>query len=289
MDIDFKTLFSGIAVIVSIFSYDKARKSLKLSQKQHEENQRLNIRQALSIQYKEYIEIYNSEFEKHKQLTSELSTLINRTNSSIGDIFDFYDNGYRSEKNQGKHARHVYNEAHELIKKVFQDELSWQTPECIKDRLSYYRHLDLSSCETEDKGFHLHYDKSIKENIYTLNKAINPENKDKFTQDVLSKIYEFKQFYDKNKKTISSSILALENGLSKNKLEEFKLQENYELYRLYKQFLYLLKHIQKSSIIFLSNDQDTKYINIGDIIAYGADMSIINNLILNVSFLTYEK
>lgn len=288
MDIDYKTVFAGLAVIISALSYQKASKSLKVSQEQHEENKKLNIRKALSEQYKEYIEIYNHEFNKHDQMMSDLSTLINRTNSSIGDIFDFYDNNFRTEHNDRKYARHIYNEVHELILKSFQEELSWQMPENIKFRLHYYRDLDTESLETKSKNRISPYDQAIQNDMYTLDQLVDKNKKKEFFNDVMQKILEVRNFFEKHKETINSSIILLERGLVKNKLEEFKLQENYELYHYYIQFLNLLKHIQKSPINYIS-DKEFPYLYTGRIIAYGADMSMINDLILNVSFFTYKN
>lgn len=287
MDIDYKTVFAGVAVVISALSYQKARKSLKLSQEQHEENKKLNIRKALSEQYKEYVETYNDEFNKHKQIMSDLSTLLNRTNSSIGDIFDFYDNKFRTEYNERMYARHIYNEVNELIMKSFQEELSWQTPENIKFRLNYYRDINVESLESKNQNKVSPYDQTIQNDMHTLDRLVDKNKKKEFFSDIMQKVLEVRNFFKTHEETISSSIVVLERGLAKNKLEEFKLQENYELYRFYIQLLHLLRHIQKSSINYIS-DKDYPYLYTGKIVAYGADMSMINDLILNVSFFTYK-
>lgn len=288
MDIDYKTVFAGLAVVISVLSYLKASKSLKFSQVQHEENKKFNLRKALSEQYKEYVTTYNDEFNKHNQMMSDLSTLLNRTNSSIGDIFGFYDNKFRTEYNDRKYARHIYNEAHELIMKSFQEELSLQTPEFIKEVLNYYRDLNIESLETRNKNLLFPYEQTIQNDIYTLDRLVDKDKKKDFFSDVMEKILEVRNFFKTNEEAINSSIVLLERGLAKNKLEEFKLQENYELYRFYTQFLCLLKHIQKSPITYIS-DKNFSYLYTGMIVEYGADMSIINDLILNVSFFTYSK
>lgn len=288
MEIDYKTMFAGIAVVISALSYQKARRSLKLSEEQHEENKKLNIRKALSEQYKEYVDIYNDEFHKHNQMMSDLSTLINKTNSSIGDIFDFYDNKFRTEYNDRMYARHIYNEVHELISKSFQEELSWQTPENIKFRLNYYRDINVESLESKNQNKVSPYDQTIQNDMYTLDQLVDKTKKKEFFSDVMQKILEVKNFFKNHEETVNSSIVVLERGLAKNKLEEFKLQENYELYRFYIQLLYLLRHIQKSSINYIS-DKDFPYLYTGKLVAYGADLSMINDLILNVSSFTYER
>jgi hypothetical protein len=288
MEIDYKTMFAGIAVVISALSYQKARRSLKLSEEQHEENKNLNIRKALSEQYKEYVDIYNNEFHKHNQMMSDLSTIINKTNSRIGDIFDFYDNKFRTEYNDRMYARHIYNEVHELISKSFQEELSWQTPENIKFRLNYYRNINVESLESKNQNKVSHYDQTIQNNMYTLDQLVDKTKKKEFFNDVMQKILEVKNFFKNHEETVKSSIVVLERGLAKNKLEEFKLQENYELYRFYIQLLYLLRHIKKSSINYIS-DKDFQYLYTGKLVAYGADLSMINDLILNVSSFTYER
>ena len=287
MDIDYKTVFTGLAVMISGLSYLKASKSLKLSQAQHEENKKLNLRKALAEQYKEYVEIYNDEFNKHNQMLSDLSALLNRTNSSIGNIFDLYDNKFSADYNDRKYASHIYNEVHELIMKSFQEELSWQSPGNIKEKLDYYRDINIESLETENRNFGFPYAQTIQNYIYILDQLVNKDKKKDFFSNVIQKILEVRNFLKKNEEAINSSIIALKRGLIKNKLEEFKLQENYELYRFYIQLLYLLEHIQKSSINYI--DIESSYLYTGKIVAYGADMSIINDLILNVSFFTYHK
>jgi len=283
MEIDLKTLFAGIAVFISILSYNKAKRSLEYSQKQHEENKAIALKEFILSKSEFYIDLYNIEYLKISKLTNELSALCVLTNTNIGLLFDSYENNFRNEQDGFNQAlRHIYNETHELIMKSFKDEISWQIPENLYWRLAYFKKIDINLGDEKDINDYIKFDKEIKKGIFLLSKSIDKKNQQQFYDDFLTKMKPITTYLEQISKEIQISIKNLENGLQKNKIENFDLQQNYQVYRLYEQLLNFLKLIDQSKINSLQDYDQSPYLPISKIIYMGANMSILNQLIFRV-------
>ena len=284
MEIDLKTVFAGIAVFISVLSYFKAKRSLEYSQKQHEENKAITLKEFILSKSEFYIDLYNTEYLKINKLTGELSTLCASTNTNIGLLFDHHENNFRNEESGFQKAlRHVYDETHKLIMESFKDEISWQTPENLYWRLAYFKKIDISLGDEEDINNYIKFNQKIKQGIFLLSKSIDKNRQQELYDDFLKETKSIVNFLEKISKEVKVSIENLENGLQKNKIENFDLQQNYKVYRLYKQLLNFLKLIDQSRINSLQSYERDPYLPISKIVYIGANMSILNQLIFRVS------
>ncbi len=285
METDFKTIFAGIAVILSVISLFIARKSFEYSKESHQENKRINYDNFITSESKYYIELYSNEHIKFKQFNNDLSTVMGSANRSIGELFELYENKYKKEQNISQALRHIYVDTHELISKVYEKDLSWQTPEYIYNQMNYFRniHIDLDLKRINE---YILNDERIKNNLNILSKSINKEDGQKIYDDFLLKIKPVNLLINDKLEDIKKSIQNLEEGLDKNKAENFDLQENYKLYRLYRLYKQLLNHlkmIERSWIKSLLKYDKTPFLPIIRIVYIGANMTMINELIFRVN------
>lgn len=284
MIIDWKTIFAGIAIVVSLISLFISIKNYRFSRRQHAEKQDLDFRKILAAEHKPYLELYHKELLKIKAISNDLSSLLNTTNSNIGTLFQKY--SVKSLVNYDNLGC-TYDQTHELIKQAFQRELSWQTPENIYSRLTFFKNVDFKDYDGLNPDFFNF--QSIKKNIVMLEDLIPNENKSKLYNDFLLEIDSLATFFDSNDESIKESIEILENELMKNSFEEFPLKYSYKLYRLYKQLLNLLKFISQSRIQLIFKYERTPYLKTNTIVFIGANIAIINALLNAVVFSYLEE
>lgn len=230
---------------------------------------------------KKYIDIYNKELKKTKENTEKFSFLLNNTNKKIGELFDCFQT-----KNSNKCLRHIYDEVIEDIEKNFHIELSYQTTENIYSRLAYFKNINLNIDKeiTFIKDFFL--SKNIYKNLQILENSIS--QKDKLYTEFIAEMHDFVDYHTNILPHIEQSIKNLENSLTDNKIEVFKFKENYKAYRLYKQLLLFLKYIEQTRIPTLIQDKEIPFLPISQIVYIGANLKIINEVLLRVYYDYYE-
>jgi len=286
--IELKTLFIGApsiaafsSLLIALRSYKLAKKAYSLSENTYQFNKDIAENEYIIRNSKPYIEIYNRELKSIKKVTNRLSHLLVSINSHLGYTFESYQNSYNKENGISKHLRHIYDETHELIAKSFEDELSYQTPENIYSRLSGFKNINIGIDLERNITGNEYKSKQIISNIAILTNSINDADQKKLYKDFIDAMKKIVEFIVSIKGDIESSMKNLEDGLSDNQIENFNLQENYELYKLYKQLLIFSKLINQSEITAI---EDNPYLPISTIIYYGSNMHILNEVLLRVSF-----
>lgn len=287
MESDWRTLFSGFAIIIASISLFISIKNYKFSKQQHQEKQDFDFKKTLASEHKSYIDLYSQELQKIKKITDNLSHLLVSTNSNIGLSFEKYENNFLTEHFITRHLRHIYDETHELIKDSFKNQLSWQTPQYIYSRLTYFKNLRFDDDDSLNPD--ILYIKQIKKNVQLLSCSINQDDQSKLYNDFLSILKELAVFFEKINDEIIKSTEILENALIKNSFEEFKLENNYKLYRLYIQLINFLKFVSHCRIQQVIEYEKNPNFKINNIVFIGANICIINELLLRVSFNIWEE
>ena len=274
---DTKTIFIGLSTLVSFSSLVIAIKSYRFTKEKNEKDRELEYSNYLIENSKKYVDLYNSELKKTKENTDNFSHLLVKTNIKIGELFDFFQT-----KTSSKHLSHIYDEVIEDIEKNFDIELSYQTTENIYDRLARFKNINLNIDKEITFIDNTFLSKKIYENLQVLENSIS--QKDQLYTVFIAEMHDFIQYHTNILAHVKESIKNLENGLSDNKIETFNFQENYKAYKLYKQLLLFLKYIEQTRIPTLIQNKEVPYLPISQILYIGANLKIINEVLLRVYF-----
>ena len=272
-----KTIFIGISTLVAFISLIISMKSYRFTKKRSEEDREIEYNKYLNENSKKYINIYNKELKNTKESTEGFSHLLVSTNTKIGELFDLFRN-----KTSSKHLRHIYDEIIEDIEKNFDSELSYQTVENIYNRLAYFKNINLNEDNEITFLDNSHLSEKIYKNLQILENSVS--NKNELYKEFISIMDDFIKYRANILNTIKQSIKNLEDSLNDNQIETFNFQENYKAYKLYKQLLLFLKYIEQTRISLLIQSKEPPFLPISQIIYIGANLKIINEMLLRVYF-----
>ncbi|VAW58308.1 hypothetical protein MNBD_GAMMA08-66 [hydrothermal vent metagenome] len=291
-----------LAITISILSFIVSIYTYKKTYELNLDTRNLNYRKALSEQFDEYSTLLHSEYWKLKDDLSNLSSALCDTNASIGNILDKYDSRNKRHLRQHvRHLRHLYVDLHDEITDRFKPELPYQTSENIYQRLAMFKHLDPDSDFRKRKKKRRNifswkgYNKSYQEHkLKESEKFINSFIELTGSIDKSDSINIYNEFVDACKELkdmlviikikCNASYNVLESGTLKNNLQEFKLWENSPLYFRYRQYKCLMKLIDQSRIYTLNSVEEPPYLTVSEIVYYGANINMINELLCETSF-----
>jgi hypothetical protein len=92
------------------------------------------------------------------------------------------------------------------------------------------------------------------------------------------------EFFEKHAQKLADSLHALESGWVRNKLEEFRLSENPELYRRYHLFMNTLRFLLNCKPFRHGLDTTAKHWPVGSIVVLGSTIAMVNWLICEAVF-----
>jgi len=249
------------------------------------ETRNLNLRRNNSEQYDEYSRLLHSEYMKLNEDLSSLAEKLCNTNASIGNLLDKYDSRcVNTAKQYQRHLRHIYSSLCDNISNNFKHELSYQNAENIYYRLGIFKDLDcrlniqamLVNTLEEPEGF--------SDSFIELTESFDKAKNDKLYNDFLDTCKELVYSIQKIKIKCKESYDLLESGNIKNNLQEFKLKENWSLNFQYKQYKCLMRLIDMSRVGNLNNAGETPCFTLSNIVYFGANINMLNELICQTSY-----
>lgn len=294
-------MISILSLGISLYTYKKTYK-LRL------DIRNLNSRKAISEQFDEYSTLLHSEYLKLKDDLSKLSSTLCSANTSIGNVLDRYDNRNRNTSIQyQRYLRHLYVDLHRDITESFKHELSWQTAENIYHRLAIFKNKNLDRRldfkKSTKKWKNLFYRKrnnssypehtlmesdGFKNSFVELTESINMSDYIAIYNEFVDVCKELKEALNLIRRKCKKSYDLLESGTIKNSLQEFKLWEYSPLRDRYTQFKCLMKFIHLSRLRTLSNVEESPYLTLSQILYYGANIDMINELLCMTVFSSRE-
>ncbi len=156
-----------------------------------------------------------------------------------------------------------------MLTQEFKNELFWQNIQRIYNELAYYKTIDIKFEDANN-------DTDI---VYALRLlTVSTHNHQELYNEFLNTMEMISKYFLEILPQIQLSIENLEQGLEKNKIENFDLNENERVYRLYTRLLFFLKFIKHSGIHNIDEFNKDPYLPINEVIYYGAIMSIITKI-----------
>jgi hypothetical protein len=289
-------IYHYLAITISLISLGISIYTYKKTYKLNLQSSNLNVRKSISEQFDEYSTLLHSEYCKLNEDLSKFSTILSCSNTVIGNVLDKYDSrSSNTSKNYQKCLRHIYCDLYRDITASFKYELSWQTTENIYYRLSVIRDLRTTDLNTTTAYWQNLFQSNTNTNQYPestliesegfiksfveLTESIDESKYKNLYNETVNACGELKEFLKDIKPRCKESYDLLESGVIKNNLQEFKLWEYSPLYTRYRQFQRLLKLIDQSRLCSLNIVEDTPHLTLSQIVYFGANIDMINNLL----------
>ncbi len=254
----------------------------------------LNYKKIITEQLEECRSILSDEFWKIKPELHKLSTMLNSTNTLIGELLDKHDNrGYYHNQTPLRHAFvDIYNDVTSSLK----HSVSLRSAEGTYYSLGIIKQIDsrfVPNKELREKK------PAIEHRLVTevvANSSIYISNYiDRNKENQV--YYEFVDICQKLIKSLNDisiqckdSYATLEVLKSKNNLQVFKIRHHPELDIRYTQFMCLLDLIMKCNINTLSkNKHEIPHLAVNQIIYFGANIDLINQILCSTIFCFTEQ
>ena len=277
--------FQLISLILSIGAIGISVYSFRETHRLNKEKKYLATRQALSEQFKPYINLLHVEYTALRERLSGLSSELCDAKTAIAEAFDRYDHRHNR---CGRYLRHIYVDACERASAEFESELSWQTAQFLNNRFYQLKRID-PSLDLDDKSDSISpvlADDFI-ENMKTLHMSIDNNDLEMLYSDFLDASSRASVYMNEMAEPCKISLNRLEEMEEKNSIEVFKLFEYQDLYLKYIRFKRLLDFIIESRLRRI--ETSIPYLPISAMVYYGTLLEATNELCTSTLFRLSKK